>query len=341
VGEKAVIRILDATGGVFELESIGFLPDDMAKVDQLIHRHMGMIIMTGPTGSGKTTTLYSMLNRIKARTINIVTVEDPIEYNYEGLNQMQVNTDINLTFSGGLRAILRQDPDVILVGEIRDAETAEIACRAALTGHLVFSTLHTNDATSSITRLIDIGIPRYLVASVVSGIIAQRLVRRVCPDCQTPVEADAESVRGLQLSDASLAGGDYRKGTGCVKCHDMGYRGRMGVFETFMLDPAVRDLILRGATEEDIRLAAMEGGMRTLVEDGLEKAKRGYTSLDELGRVLEVGEHAASCCPGCGKLLNSAYQFCPYCRTQQRRVCTNCGKTLHHGWKACAYCGNV
>jgi type IV pilus assembly protein PilB len=338
-GEKAVIRILQATGGAFELDNIGFSPEDLVKVDRLIHRHMGMIIMTGPTGSGKTTTLYSMLNRIKARTINIVTVEDPIEYHYPGLNQMQVNADIKLTFAAGLRSILRQDPDVILVGEIRDAETAEIACRAALTGHLVFTTLHTNDAPSSITRLLDIGIPRYLAASVIIGIIAQRLVRRVCPDCSTPVEPDPEFLASMGLASLNMGKGTFRKGKGCARCHDLGYKGRFGVFETLIPNSRIRDLILRGATEEDIRLAAQENGMRTLVEDGLEKVRFGETTLEDLVRVLEVREYAAGCCTGCGRQLNSEYRFCPYCRTMQRRICMNCGNPLHSGWNACAHCG--
>lgn len=338
-GEKAVIRILDTTGGGFELNAIGFSPDDLKKVGGLISRHKGMIIMTGPTGSGKTTTLYAMLNRIKRPTINIVTVEDPIEYHYPGLNQMQVNADIDLTFAKGLRAILRQDPDVILVGEIRDNETAEIACRAALTGHLVFSTLHTNDATSSITRLLDIGVPRYLVASVLSGIIAQRLVRRVCQDCKMPVEADPESLAALGLSPVNVEGGQYMQGKGCVRCQELGYKGRTAVFETLLVDSRLRDLILRGGTEEDIRLAAQEGGMHTLVEEGLAKAKMGLTTLEELGRVLEVGEHAATCCSGCGRLLNSEYRHCPHCREVLRRICRSCGHILQQGWVVCAYCG--
>lgn len=338
-GEKAVIRILDAAGGAFELNNIGFSAEDLPKVDKLIHRHMGMIIMTGPTGSGKTTTLYAMLNRIKARTINIVTVEDPIEYHYPGLNQMQVNADIKLTFATGLRSILRQDPDVILVGEIRDLETAEIACRAALTGHLVFTTLHTNDAPSSITRLLDIGIPRYLAASVIIGIIAQRLVRRICPDCRSPQEPSQELLENLNLGALNLAGGQYLMGKGCSHCHDIGYKGRVGVFETLIPNSRIRDQILRGATEEDIRLAAQENGMRTLVEDGLAKAKRGETTLEELGRVLEVGEYAATCCTGCGRQLNSEYRFCPYCATVQRRFCRHCGSPIHSGWTSCANCG--
>ncbi len=338
-GEKAVIRILDTSSGAFALDSIGFAPEDLASVEKLIHRHMGMIIITGPTGSGKTTTLYAMLNRIKKRTINIVTVEDPIEYNYPGLNQMQVNPDIDLTFARGLRAILRQDPDVVLVGEIRDAETAEIACRAALTGHLVFSTLHTNDATSSITRLLDIGIPRYLAASVLTGIIAQRLVRRVCPDCWTATPPDPESLVTLGLTPASLGQGHFGRGLGCNKCHGMGYKGRIGVFETLVMNARLRELVLRGATEEDLRQAAQESGMRTLVEDGLQKARTGQTTLEELGRVLEVGEHAENTCGACGRLLNSEYRFCPYCRTPRLRICAQCGRPLHPGWIACAHCG--
>jgi len=340
-GEKAVIRILDAAAGAFELDSIGFTPGDFAKVEKLIRRHMGMVIMTGPTGSGKTTTLYSMLNRIKSRTLNIVTVEDPIEYNYDGLNQMQVNADIHLTFASGLRSILRQDPDVILVGEIRDAETAEIACRAALTGHLVFSTLHTNDAPSSITRLLDIGLPKYLVASVLSGIIGQRLVRRVCPDCQVPEPVDPAVVAELGLPEASLAGGRFMRGAGCARCHDKGYRGRLGVFETLVPDSRMRDLVLQGASEEDIRAAARDAGMRTLMEDGLEKAKAGITTLAELGRVLEVGEYVTSSCLGCGRVLNSSYRFCPFCRLEHRRVCAGCGAALQPGWVVCADCGTA
>jgi len=338
-GEKAVIRILDASMGNFELGSIGFLPGDLAKIEKLISRHMGMIIMTGPTGSGKTTTLYAMLNRIKRRTINIVTVEDPIEYNYPGLNQMQVNPEIELSFARGLRSILRQDPDVILVGEIRDAETAEIACRAALTGHLVFSTLHTNDAPSSITRLVDIGVPRYLVSSVVCGIIGQRLVRKACGDCWKPMDPDPESLVPLGLQASSLPEGHYGAGQGCPRCNEIGFKGRMGVFETLVMDARIRDMVLRGASEEDIRLAAQEAGMRTLIEDGLEKARQGSTTLSELGRVLEVGEYAASGCTGCGRVLHHEYRFCPYCKTPHHRVCARCGKALHVGWVACAYCG--
>ncbi len=338
-GEKAVVRILDTSGGGLELEAIGLSPQDLKKVESLIGRHKGMIVVTGPTGSGKTTTLYGILNRIKCPTINIVTVEDPIEYHYPGLNQMQVNAEVGLTFATGLRSILRQDPDVVLVGEIRDAETAEIACRAALTGHLVFTTLHTNDAPSTIIRLLDIGIPRYLVASVLVGIIAQRLVRCVCPDCKVPAQPDPGLVVGLGLSAASLTGGRYMAGKGCVKCHESGFRGRTGVFEMLVMDSKIRDLILKGATEEDLRLAAQESGTRGLVEDGLEKAKAGLTTLDELVRVLEVAEHAATSCPGCGRPLNSEYRFCPYCRTVRRRVCTGCGRVLQPGWVACVYCG--
>jgi type II secretory ATPase GspE/PulE/Tfp pilus assembly ATPase PilB-like protein len=338
-GEKAVIRVLDTSGGGMGLKAIGLSPADLKKVESLIGRHKGMVVATGPTGSGKTTMLYGVLNRIKSPTTNIVTVEDPIEYHYPGLNQMQVNADIGLTFAAGLRSILRQDPDIILVGEIRDAETAEIACRAALTGHLVFTTLHTNDAPTTITRLLDIGIPRYLVASVLIGIVAQRLVRTVCPDCKAPASPDAAAVVGLGLSPASLAGGQYMAGKGCLKCQESGYKGRTGVFEILLMDSRIRDLILRGSTEEDIRLAAQEAGMQNLVENGLAKAKAGVTTIDELVRVLEVSEHVATSCPGCGRHLNSEYRHCPYCRTVLRRVCSSCGRLLQAGWAVCSYCG--
>jgi type IV pilus assembly protein PilB len=338
-GEKSVIRVLDTSSGGYELDAIGFLPDDFVRMKDLISRHKGLVVVTGPTGSGKTTTLYAILNRIKSPTINIVTVEDPIEYHYPGLNQLQVNPDIDLTFAKGLRSILRQDPDVILVGEIRDNETAEIACRAALTGHLVFTTLHTNDAPTTITRLLDIGIPRYLLASVLVGIIAQRLVRRICPDCKTPVEPDPNMVNALGLPPQSLVGGQFMAGKGCVKCQELGYKGRMAVFEMLMMNARLRDLILKEATEEDIRLAGQESGMKSLMQDGLSKAKVGLTTLHELGRVLEVAEHAASSCSGCGRPINSEYRHCPYCRTVLRRVCETCSRTLQAGWTICAYCG--
>jgi type IV pilus assembly protein PilB len=338
-GEKAVVRVLDTSSRSLGLEDIGIAPDDLKKVKGLIERHRGMVVVTGPTGSGKTTTLYGILNRIKSPTTNIVTVEDPVEYHYPGLNQMQVNADIGLTFSAGLRSILRQDPDIILVGEIRDAETAEIACRAALTGHLVFTTLHTNDAPSTITRLLDIGVPAYLVSSVLVGIIAQRLVRTVCGHCKHPAQPDARGIVGLGLSAVSLAGGTYMAGKGCVKCQGSGYKGRTGVFETLAMNARIRDLILRQSTEEDIRLAAQESGMRSLVQDGLDKAKQGRTTVEELARVLEVSEHAAVSCPSCGRLLNSEYRFCPTCRATLRRVCHGCGKILQSGWIVCAHCG--
>jgi type IV pilus assembly protein PilB len=338
-GEKAVIRVLDTSSGGYELDAIGFLPDDLNSMMDLISRHKGMIVVTGPTGSGKTTTLYAILNRIKSPTINIVTVEDPIEYHYPGLNQMQVNPDIELTFAKGLRSILRQDPDVVLVGEIRDAETAEIACRAALTGHLVFTTLHTNDAPTTITRLLDIGIPRYLLASVLVGIIAQRLVRRICPECKVPADPKPQLVAALGLPPMSVAEGRFMAGKGCAKCQDLGYKGRMATFEMLVMNSRIRDLILKGATEEDIRLAAQESGMHSLMQDGLSKAKSGLTTLDELNRVLEVSEHAATSCSGCGRPINSEYRHCPYCRELLRRICKACGHTLQVGWSICAHCG--
>jgi type IV pilus assembly protein PilB len=338
-GEKAVIRVLDTSGGGYELDAIGFLPDDLQSMKDLVSRHKGMVVVTGPTGSGKTTTLYAILNRIKSPTINIVTIEDPIEYHYPGLNQMQVNPDIDLTFAKGLRSILRQDPDVILVGEIRDAETAEIACRAALTGHLVFTTLHTNDAPTTITRMLDIGLPRYLLASVLVGIIAQRLVRRVCSECQAPAQPDPAMVSALGLPPLSLEGGRFMAGKGCTTCQDTGYKGRMATFEMLVMNSRIRDLILKESTEEDIRLAAQEAGMRSLMQDGLSKAKVGMTTLEELNRVLEVAEHAAASCPGCGRPVNSQYSHCPYCRAVLRRVCETCKRTIQIGWKICAYCG--
>src|SRR5438132_2338717 len=221
-GEKMVLRVTDQSKSLPKLEAIGLSEKDYATIKSFTQRHKGLILVTGPTGSGKTTTLYALLNAIKSTAINLVTVEDPVEANIEGINQTQVNPDAGLTFASALRAILRQDPDVVLVGEIRDQETAEIAIRAAMTRHLVLSTLHTNDAPSAITRLLDIGIPRYLVASMVEGVIAQRLVRVVCRDCKAPAQPDAAVATALGLSAGSLAGGTYMAGKGCARCQETG-----------------------------------------------------------------------------------------------------------------------
>jgi len=267
-GEKTVIRILDHTQTTASVENLGLSQHDYCKIQNLTQRKKGIILVTGPTGSGKTTTLYAIINKIRSGMINIVTVEDPVEYNIQGINQVQVRSDIGLTFAKCLRSILRQDPDVILIGEIRDEETAEIAFRAAMTGHLVLSTLHTNDSVSAITRLIDIGIPGHIIASTVIGIIAQRLVRRLCTYCGK--------------------GGNCV--TGCYACNRTGYLGRTGIFEIFTVTPRVRQLIVSGAAEAAIRNVATEDGMMNLFDDATAKVKEGVTTEEEVYRVIDAAE---------------------------------------------------
>ncbi|MDD5434506.1 MAG: ATPase, T2SS/T4P/T4SS family [Nitrospira sp.] len=268
-GEKVVIRILDQSNTEVALENLGLSEQDYTHLESLIMRKKGIILVTGPTGSGKTTTLYAIINRIKSPMTNIVTVEDPIEYNITGINQVQVRSGIGLTFARCLRSILRQDPDVILIGEIRDSETAEIAFRAAMTGHLVLSTLHTNDAASTISRLIDIGIPPYIIASTVNGVIAQRLVRRLCPSC-----------RNMKNSECSPAG--------CNMCKRTGYYGRTGIFEIFTINAGIKELIVSGKSEEAIKSAAKAGGAHSLADDAFSKVKEGITTKEEVYRVVET-----------------------------------------------------
>jgi len=283
-GERVVLRLLDKTSVLLGLEEVGLMPDQMELFERLISAPNGIILVTGPTGSGKTTTLYAALNRINSPDKNIITIEDPVEYQLAGIGQIQVNSKIGLTFAKGLRSIVRQDPDVILVGEIRDTETAEISIHAALTGHLVFSTLHTNDAAGAITRLIDMGIEPFLVSSSVNAILAQRLVRMICPKCKEGYRPNARTIRELGISQEQ---GDVvlYKGRGCEACLQTGFRGRTGIFEFLVMDDALRGLMMQTSDAATLRKAAMERGMRTLREDGLRKIKAGITTVEEVLRV--------------------------------------------------------
>jgi len=337
-GEKVVIRILDQGRVVISLDSLGFSMKDLKQIQSFIRRRKGIILLTGPTGSGKTTTLYSMISAIKSEEVNIVTVEDPIEYNLDGINQIQVNSEIGLTFASCLRSILRQDPNVILIGEIRDLETAEIAFRAAMTGHLVLSTLHTNDAAGTITRLIDIGVPRYLVASLLIGVIAQRLVRTVCPKCKEPRNPPVESMIGLQLPLEAMATSKFYYGKGCHYCNFIAYYGRMGLFEILELTPRIREMIITGASEQDLRSAALAAKMSSLGEDGLNKVRNGLTTIEELMRVIELEEGLQTLCPNCGRYLHLDFLVCPHCGTPAAHHCGGCGKPLQPEWKVCPYC---
>ena len=290
-GEKIVLRILDKTSAMVPLENLGFLNDTLTVFNNVISQPYGMVVISGPTGAGKTTTLYSALNRLNTPGKNIVTVEDPVEYQMDGINQVQVNVKADMTFANGLRSILRQDPNIVLIGEIRDGETAQIAIEAALTGHLVLSTLHTNDAPSVATRLIDMGIEPFLIASSLIGATAQRLARKICPDCKQPYVPPASALEGLGLTTrGQLEDITFYKGAGCPKCGGSGYRGRTGIHEMMRVDDDLRHLILNKASARDISLAARSHGMRTLLEDALVKAREGIITLEEVLRVVSTVE---------------------------------------------------
>jgi len=284
-GERVVLRLLDKTNVLLNVSDLGMPADRLDQFNRLIRSPHGIILVTGPTGSGKTTTLYAALSTINTTDINIITIEDPIEYQLDGIGQIQVNPKIDLTFAKGLRSIVRQDPDVILVGEIRDLETAEIATQSALTGHLVFSTLHTNDSASATTRLIDMGIEPFLVTSSVSAILAQRLVRVVCKDCKEAYAPDAESLQSIGITPEMAEGKVIYRGRGCPSCLDTGYRGRTGIFELMVLDEPVRNLILKTSDANAIKQKAVEQGMLTLRQDGAQKVLNGITTIEEVFRV--------------------------------------------------------
>jgi type II secretion system protein E len=287
-GERVMLRLLDKSRGQLGLEQVGFSPEMLADFRNLINLPHGIILLTGPTGSGKTTTLYATLNELNCEERNILTVEDPIEYQLPGIGQMQVKPKINLTFANCFRHILRQDPDVIMIGEIRDLETAEIAIQASLTGHLVLSTLHTNDSASAITRLIDMGIEPYLISSSVIAAMAQRLIRVICPNCKRPYEHQEQMFSLLNEKErASLVHGRFYKGAGCESCIQTGYIGRTGIFELLVIDDDIKELTTKRAGSHIIKRIAVEKGMSTLREDGLRKALAGETTLEEVYRVTQ------------------------------------------------------
>ena len=281
-GEKIVMRILDKSNLTLDLQTFGFEPQAEKELMTAIMNPYGMVLVTGPTGSGKTTTLYSALSQVNNIDVNIMTAEDPVEYNIHGINQVLVRNDIGMTFAAALKAFLRQDPNIIMVGEIRDLETGSIAIKAALTGHLVLSTLHTNDAPSTVTRMIDMGIEPFNVASAVNLIVAQRLIRRICKDCKTEFEYPSDELAVLGMKDEEVADITFYKGAGCDACDDSGYKGRAGLYEVMALSPALRRLILQGASTADLQDQAVEDGMLTLRMDGIMKLRKGVTTLEEV-----------------------------------------------------------
>ncbi|MBU1167647.1 GspE/PulE family protein, partial [Patescibacteria group bacterium] len=295
-GEKVVLRLLSERSREYTLDSLGMYPEDFQKVQKAIRKPWGMILATGPTGCGKTTTLYSILKILNSPEINISTIEDPVEYDIGSVNQIQVNTQTNLTFSKGLKSIVRQDPDIIMIGEIRDEETASIAVNSAMTGHLVLSTIHTNDSSTTLPRLLDMGVEPFLSASTVNVAVAQRLVRKICTKCRASVELPVKKVNEIKLQFSKEAQKklleyirDGRltvyKGKGCKTCHNTGYTGRAGIFEVLEITEEVKSLIMQRANAAKIQKQAVKEGMTTMVEDGLRKVAEGRTTIDEVLRV--------------------------------------------------------
>ena len=286
-GESVVMRVLDRASVRLSLEDMGFEKDTLARFNQLIHRPHGILLVTGPTGSGKTTTLYAALAKLDSVSQKIITVEDPVEYQLEGINQIQVHSQINLTFANALRSILRQDPDIIMIGEMRDGETAQIAVQSSLTGHLVLSTLHTNTAASAVVRMQDMGVERYLITSTVNGVLAQRLVRRLCPHCKTPVQPDPALLQSSGLGRFLSGGAPVYEARGCDHCRGTGYQGRTAIHELLVVDEAMRSAILQGLDASALQSIAVKAGMYTLYDDGLRKVAAGVTSLDEVLRATQ------------------------------------------------------
>jgi len=333
-GEKVVLRIL-GNADVPSLQALGFSESQLPLVEGVLHQPQGMILVTGPTGSGKSTTLYSMVTALRSPQVNIITVEDPIEYQLPGINQVQVNPKAGLTFASCLRSILRQDPDVILLGEIRDLETAEIAFQAAMTGHLVLSTLHTNSSLATVARLLDLGVDPQLITSAVSMILAQRLVRQTCAKCKTPHSPPARLLERLRIQEGDFV---FHQGQGCAACGMTGFSRRLGVYEILRMTPSLKELIHRKAGEGELRKAAGMTGTRFLLDDAMEKARQGLTTLEEVMRVVQLQEDEITRCPECNAFINLDFSSCPYCLTTLRHLCAQCGEELKPEWLLCPYC---
>jgi type IV pilus assembly protein PilB len=338
-GEKAVIRILNKQDTFLSLKELGFSERGLATLQNLISQPQGMILITGPTGSGKTSTLYASLQAVKSDELNIITVEDPVEYELGGINQVQINEKVGLTFPYVLRSILRQDPNVIMIGEIRDVDTAEIALQASLTGHLVLSTLHTNDAPSAITRLVDIGMAPYMIASSVIGIVAQRLVRVICAECKEEYVPNPDLLSRIGLDKQNLPFKFYR-GSGCSKCSNLGFKGRTVIEEVMVMSRKVRELTMAGSSADQVREAAMVTGMTTLGNSGLRKIEMGITTIDEVLKAVQQKEELTTFCPHCGKGVSLDFKDCPYCKKPLVPTCNECGRIVQPEWVVCPHCRN-
>lgn len=339
-GEKVVMRVLDPSQFFLSLGGVGFTSGLLEQVKRLLSHRSGIILVTGPTGSGKTSTLYAMIEALRSEGSNIVTAEDPIEYSIQGINQTQIHPEIGLTFAKCLRSFLRQDPNIILLGEIRDHETAEIAFRAAMTGHLVLSTLHTKDAASSVMRLIELGVPSYMVSSLLVGVVAQRLIRSLCPFCRTEDHPSPSIIRKVGISEGDSKDLVFYRGVGCQKCHGEGFKGRFSVFEVLEMNQKIEEMILQKAPEYEIRDQAVASGMSVLGEVGIQQVKEGRTSLEELLRVIDIENHFSMFCNGCGQAISTQYNFCPFCSHSLHPGCSGCGKLLKNEWEICPYCSH-
>ena len=340
-GEKVVMRVIDQANGRVQLDSLGIDERELGRLKNFLSRPQGIVLVTGPTGSGKSTLLYAALQHIKDVTRNVTTVEDPVEFQLPGINQVQVDEKAKKTFAAALRSILRQDPDVIMIGEIRDHETAQIAFRASVTGHLVLSTVHTNDAAGAVTRLIDLGLEPFMVASALIGVVSIRLVRTLCPRCKEPYDVEASTlnrVGGSLTNDSKQV--RLHRGTGCPNCRNTGYAGRTGIVEILEVNDALRSLIVRGAADSDIRRGAVDSGMRPMGEDGLGKVLAGRTTLDEVTRVVYLPEQGVHVCPSCTGVVSKDFEYCPTCGTYVGENCERCKRRLEGEWRFCPGCGH-
>jgi len=338
-GEKAVIRLLTRGDDVPALKALGFEPEQLELFEAALSVPQGLILITGPTGSGKTNTLYSAIAQIKSPEKNIVTLEDPVEVQVPGITQVGVNVKTGMTFAAGLRSILRQDPDIVLLGEVRDSETAELALKASLTGHLVLTTLHTNSAVAALTRLVDMGAQPFLVASSLTAAIAQRLVRRPCEACAAAYQPEEVTLTLLGLRPADIADATPRRGTGCPECSGTGYRGRTAVYEVLSVDAAMRKVLVHDPSESAIATQARAAGMLTLRAAAIQKARRGETTFEEAIRVTQADSAGGHRCPACERNVEPDMVVCPWCAvTLDRGHCSSCTRELDPDWRICPWC---